>query len=1273
MEIELNSFKRLKYAYKNKLPVGLAVSRKRINQTELGKNFIENNEYWDRDKEVANLLELVKQKDLREIYEEYDVSRENLLMSYYDHFGADEKIKVFIEDYLMQLYSETTLKQIYETWTQNNTRDVQITKNTYKKVLDAQNWLNKEKKNFNFKTSPINIISATLEGDIRIRVKEKGAINYYPIETKNGFDIFLNSLISMELPFISYKGDSNSETHIKVFTGELPYTLDKIKPSDSQLNQPHTIQTVVWSEKDDFSKASLESFVVVTIDLSVNKISFSSKITERNIVEDEPVIAKRIQRHLPLKVLNLRENNITGEYVIYGLDLNISLFLDLIMMNKYAREFIYMDESSSQYSIKKRIGFYLRQPLLEFSEALEGKRSWDRYFSFILHEEIFSQAEELPMIDYFVKTGKKDLVAVTKNMPYIKIIISKSADRDTLQLGLLLFTSMIGIFREREKNLLEEYRQYNIKFGHEDKVWELKTTKGKKLNVIKGEINKDLQNAAPSIFVKGYGTEVCQRNDQPVIIPPDLVEKWNAKHIGFENAVPFPHPNAEIYLGCGERNPSKPFVSLKEHNLSNQDEYPYMPCCTAKNYQEPGSHSLFTHYYLGEEIISKKTAPTSEITSRKILIKDQTGLLPPMIESTFKLLRILNKGDDFKRLGVNFSKYSALRCLLTIVNDKEYNKFYFKGKTDFKAELKVEEYLYNMIKNSFKTDKVGKKEVFPSVLSQELYDIMPDEIEEKMLEMEYFDTREFYRWLEIKFNLSVFVFYISPDQKITLEIPRHKFFHARPFVKRESVILLKHWGSNPEQLNYPQYEIIMKNNQMTWDLKTSKRLTKMMHKLQNTYQIELREIPTLHKNPYAIENFGDLFPNAISQYIDEAGKLRGFTIPLSENNIENRITIYTPPSQPLNLPNEDSEFSIEIDYAIKIFDRKPSRYSMEGDMISGLWFPIFDIEEGIYIPIIEMSFEDYDEYNLEISKGRDNPYYSYGDSILEPYHNIEKMRRIYLQCLLWSYLVYSKQEYNPVKVRDFLQKYTKIENFNFLIPLKEINTSLPYTHDINYALKYLSSYFPFVRENKFLCTNKQMYEKIEYFLIETVNRFHNEKPVIEKRIELNPTFNRPEHNLTTLQSLFNTPEDFPKTIDSQIFMSIPEFKTWLFNKLYGRGDKMLITEKMDLSMSTIKNPFLYRHRQTNQIYIVQNVSLGDESRAVQNAITYRETEKNLGYETSKYPLYKQVYRNILVITSGGDLEFFTQKEGKDLQAYKENPITLLNYDDEIYASLIKVI
>lgn len=1365
-EITLNHYHRLQYAAKNKLPISVVVQKKEKAMKMVHDNFIQSREYWDADNTVFDLYKLVKKYSLEVIYETYDVEAKDLVMVFYEAniFNTDNdrdkygiELQNFVEQTMREYYDLQNFTQQYEAWKNNTKEEIQYTKIIFNNMEKTQTWLNKSKSDMHFKTSPIEIISAELQGDIALQVlspDQKKAI--VPVDTTNGFDIFLNSLVSFQIPFISFKDTPESEVKIKVFQGNIPISIDKIKPSDSQIETPYSLYVTVWNDRVTTSKANLESYVNVHIDLKNKKIIFASKMTEANTRDGKPFLVERIHKHMPLYISNIKESNIIGEFKIFGLDFVNSLFLDFIMLNPFAREFIYMNEASTPFSVKKRINYHLREPDLFFQNLEEGK-IWKKYFSFLLHQQYAAKAEELLVVDYFEPIASKDpkvqatdqqkdqnkAIILQKNMPYLEVSINQSANRRMLQLGLLVFVSLIGIFEARFKDLQQVYQNMNIKYS--SKRWDLKLVDAKKINVTGNEYLTDLQSVAPHIFENNYKSKICQKKTQPVIIPPQLVDQWNEEHDNdeYQKAVVFP-PEAEgtgeeIYLGCPVDK--TPYVSMKENILSNRGEYPYLPCCTSKNTQEPSSRSYFTHYYLGEDMGGDKKNIVNEITSRKRLVKGQIGILPFMIQSAFSLLNILptnnnpannkvpnninNKNDLLKRMGVGQSPFSAVRCLLTCLEHPAFIKL-GKKKPSLEHEIEIEEFIKDLIRKSvFQSHTTSKSalKIFTTAFSQELYDNTENEIYEQIRNMEYFDTSLYYRWLEIYFKVHVFVFSVSKSQEIEFEIPRHRYFHARPYLDMPCVILFKHWGSENDNIDFPQYEIIKVDDKMVLDNKASKQFIKFAHQTQTVYQLEKsvagsashprseaklensnsgsksenrtkdRKI-VLRKDPFSLHYYANLFPNALSQYIDGAGKVRGITMKIGDTD-EDRITIYLPPSQPVNLPMEESEYAVNVETALQIFDRQPTFYSLENDMVNGLWFPIYDIEMGIYIPLIELTLAELEKIfrkanittdnkgNLDLEKGRGNPYYTFGEPILQTFRNVEKMRNIYLQTILWVYLIYTKNRFRQRKIDEFMAQYTVVSKFNFKKELNNINTSLPKYQNVEQAMEYLHQFFPFVQNKnglKFCCVNQAMVSKIKYFLEITVERSKQEKPVVKYSIENNPDANNPNLNINTLFSLISSADDFPKTKNMQVFFNITEFKMWLYNRLYGKGDKIEIVDKLTLSNSTFKNPFLYMQAETKQIFIIQNVSLGEELRAINNYLVFKNENINLGYYTPAHnpstnnslnmntpnvPLKKIIY----IISPAGNIILLNTNEPENLEDDNLHTVKLLRYDENIYAAI----
>lgn len=624
------------------------------------------------------------------------------------------------------------------------------------------------------------------------------------------------------------------------------------------------------------------------------------------------------------------------------------------------------------------------------------------------------------------------------------------------------------------------------------------------------------------------------------------------------------------------------------------------------------------------------------------------------------------------------------------MNDEKFMKLNQK-KESLENELAIEAYIKELIKHSISRKN---KRVWETALSQEVFGYDVEEIHTMLREIEYFDSKLFYRWLEIFFDVHVFVFSVSKAQEIEFEIPNHKIFHARPYLDLPCIILFKHWGSENDMIDFPQYEIIFYSQlrkgakQMTWDKNVSKQLIDFAHQIQTVYQFDKKN-NQLRENPYSLHYMRTIFPNAKTQYVDGAGKLRGITISLDDTKEDERVTIYTPPSQPLNLDIEYSEYSVDLNTALQLFDDKPTYYSLEQGKVNGVWFPIYDISMGVYVPLIEMDKKEFERIFKEqkipmIQEGRENPYYVYGESILENYHNVEKMRNVFLQAILWVFLIYTKQQYDMTKIAPFLKQYVTVRKFNFKKELSSINTTLPFYTNVNQALAYLENFFPFVQESQFLCVNQEMWEKIEYFLTITVERQNKQQNLVQEKIRENPDYIDPSSDIHSLYTLYSSSDDFPRMHSMQVFLNLHNFKMWMYNKLYGRGDKIEIIEKMTISNSMYKNPFIYMQHTSKQIFLIQNVSLGEEKRAMSNYLNYIEKGVNLGYFT---PISQQdmskLPKIVYIVAPSGDLVLdLSVSSGDDMSGAKGKPsankendekiIHLLRYTNNIYAAVYKL-
>ena len=132
---------------------------------------------------------------------------------------------------------------------------------------------------------------------------------------------------------------------------------------------------------------------------------------------------------------------------------------------------------------------------------------------------------------------------------------------------------------------------------------------------------------------------------------------------------------------------------------------------------------------------------------------------------------------------------SLISCFLLAVKDKimdEPNPI--KGIREFRANL--------------------GKYISPEVLIQENWSFANEEIIRDLQDADLaFDSQRFYRALEVRFGVNIFIFLLNGS----LEIPNHRYFSARRFdLEKPSVVLIR---IDEKRKREPTYHLVVSQEQ----------------------------------------------------------------------------------------------------------------------------------------------------------------------------------------------------------------------------------------------------------------------------------------------------------------------------------------------------------------------------------------------------------------------------------------------------------------------------
>lgn len=1166
------------------------------------------------------------------------------------------------------------------------------------------------------KRSPFTISSIAVSYDYTV----DPGINPLP-------DIFNSIKNSYIIPFVQYnilpiKGqDEDVERYFKILKEE---SID-IKPNygnvtltSNQTSRGQSIYLNVWGGSDSDNaqvlakKDKKDSFYISTISYleTANLVRFTIS-APRNEFVDEWTLIRRIHEHigpeysLPTEVNEVR---LSGDFRLYNVDLEPEFMSYLIMNDKLFSTYLYMDESSKSktFPFKPRFNIQYKGEHKEIGQKSKSALSSTLADDIIAPDQVI-QVEENSVISEYKRTGSTPSIIVTVSRSISKRIIDQYMDvlsrlfRRYIEVGrnimynYSLFVPEYGLVVEAQQQKQQENIVQNIAPTIQDG------------NVIETSVRRltNLRKNAPDVFTNGYA-RLCQKQRQPIIISPTEITQWENKLVeknGSEEQrqiLNFPKDDPKHYIVCPDEE--YPYPGVQENKtLENRGIYPYLPCCfQSKERAGPG----LKNYYLNKKREqSSRTGYT--FVGDRIVSDGREAHINTSLSSFLKDYD--EESGSFIRYGVPRSTNSLIHCILHSIEDEEY-----MSSRDKENHVKtIRNNIYERMNASY--SEIDK--IYPDLLRQELHDITNEEITHRVgNQEEFFDPLLFYRLMETEYNCNIYIFSHNDksDKASMLQLPRHKYFHVHPPVPNKRVILIIRHES-PSAQDYPQCEIIVEKRgyeqKMVYDDNMNNLLYPALGFIARTLTWQIYEtvvddtsVPemTARENIYSSMNYKTIFGETgpFAQVIDTSGKARLFMLApevTSQGTPTNlRIFVNVQPTSPLNIPTIDpAEIYPHLppyEKLLEMFGDPISATSSSGNL-TGLWFPMGDVQFGFYCPCKDYSWDDFVESypninsNSELASLTINIPRTGSDTHVSPIQRIRRLRRsasFMTQIFKYLYLVYREQkqiEHVPKEELSILLDQITTFNDSYedsaeLYDMTNINRVLP-TGTIPEILQSLSLQLPaiFTNEGKIVIWDQKMRDGILY----EMNKF--DKTITNLKFS--------HHDLRQLKNYYSQKDDFNFDPQSQfILSSLKEYNDWLQEYTPSSNIRRQIIQNLKENVQstlqtdtfTYTQPYIYQ-RSGNTIisssynpaedkfYLIQNVVANDLRRAIQVALNWFNKKRNTGFNTEKYDPDTSIFPVHIVyriFPGGGIIVEQNNTQGS------ENYLEILSYGGNLYAAML---
>lgn len=859
---------------------------------------------------------------------------------------------------------------------------------------------------------------------------------------------------------------------------------------------------------------------------------------------------------LPLRIDDTVANDyqMDGYFHVWDMEINEAALQHIVLNNTSLNGVLFVDDHMR--NLAKNHVFLVHVPLLSNEH---------------IHVEITQSYYESNKNVVYLEDGVEKSLALKGNLiPYLKINFKNVYHYEG--------------FIETILMMLNHY--HNMDEYDFASILTLPDTTDKNINVNL----KLLKDIAPDAFVPGYAN-FCGKNPQPINEEDieDYVE-GKVRSLGLtgkkadefrQNAVlDFPVKNQVLHLVCDYAEDIFPYTKSTntKHKMKELDTnvYTELPCCKKLPVKQKVIKQETTHV-IGHGIIS---------------IPGSYGQIPDNIKY------VLNKynADDTNnliRMGVIVDNYSFLHCLCVATDDISY--------INTKAKSEYVKKLVPLIAD----------QTHAGLLKQENYDLEDDVIKNNLLTCFTSNITLipslYYRAFEEYFNVNIYVF--VPETII--EIPRYKLFHTRPVrEERKTVLIYKHADGHCEL-------IINKYADTKRVIIYTRDMTNYVHQfLQNKMNIltftinnknnknNVKNITTysnLYSNINTLTFFSNL-PSNIYQYIDSNGKLQGLTVYFVKKGRNMKMSLLTFPSQPENLVSTNLIEYIDMNDALSLFTQKPSGAYYRNGIIMGLWYALFDIEFGVYVPVTNGN-------NMVLKPGPRHILVP-EEAIIKQrgYLETKKLLSILTQIITWIYLV-TKYKFNTIySVDEFVDMYCTLEeiNNNAYYDILGIPYRLPnYNKLDNYFLHIHRYCKDLVRDNKLIIYGLPLYTMIK-------------KHIALATFVYNDIYDIP----ITIKGYYTHVSDFKQQPETMIFLTINTLQAWL-----NQHNNVIYQTILPIQVY----PYLFKDA-NNNLYIIQNVKNNSLNEVLNVVDEWVKNKNNIGYypAVQNIQIEPSIYKPILL-------------------------------------------
>jgi hypothetical protein len=745
----------------------------------------------DEEGNLTALDKLLNEQDITHFFDdfkrgkfkEFPVSQEDLLFRIYkvrdlehnvfDQFSFIDELKKF--------------NVMIETIERNYPDHIKMIKLETDRFISAQNEIEKNFQDFDRKKD----VSSTPTEITYTRQEITFEVNF------DIFELFNNINLSSNIPFVSI---NDYYKMIKNFTPFDVWTYSNDILEDRDLINKQDVMFIKILTKSGIVKPNIDSFSTISIffeNFPNSERNTVHIIFETKIFKDlgEQMFIERVLSIFPEKSdkTKIQQFEVHGQYYIPEYKLDYPIILDIIMNNPFLSTLFFVDELSKITKEKKGITIYFKKTSGNRDENdLPISRSLEHFSSFSL---IGAKVE---VIDSLI-LGQRDKRLVLASS-YVLVKLNKYKNNEEGEHLKMIVNKLMSLCLEKRHVVIDKYKKFVPHF--EEEISDIREEIIKKEKKTKREelLLKDIN---PDLFLSGYQRKGCQKNYNPKI-----VSETDANKMADQEIMKFPKSEEEgkrFNYVCNHNEFAK-YPCLKRNRMENSKKYPIVPCCCVKD-PTLKQDSYWKQYYESDiklqDFTFKEKKGVHQYTTNKILSVDRYGELFGVMRSIFVLANIENK-ESFSRVGSIKSPNSFIECVLKSskpINEEEI--------------LEEREKIIDYIKE------------YSHFYNASIYDD----------ENKYIDPKMFIPILEIMFKVNIFVFSFQKNGEGTLISPffeKDNIQYEKNNLKRKNIFILEHFGSDFDKLEYPQCELIMRNEkEKTFQFSQEEEIVKKIREIFN--------------------------------------------------------------------------------------------------------------------------------------------------------------------------------------------------------------------------------------------------------------------------------------------------------------------------------------------------------------------------------------------------------------------------------------------------------